>query len=86
MKRGEKGFGLIVETFRNPGEPSNASVRVRPVEGQSVPSTMRVECSRSMRGSAPVGSQFRVIAKFKGGKERGGTCLYVDPNDPWEVL
>ena len=86
MKREEVGFEVIVETFRNLGEPSNASVRVRPVEGQSVPPTMRVECSRSMRCSAPIGTQFRVFAKFKGGQVRGGTCLYVDPSDPWEVL
>jgi hypothetical protein len=48
----------IVETFLNPGEPSDAEYRVRPLEG--FPSSMRVQCSRAMRRAFPLGSRFRL--------------------------
>jgi hypothetical protein len=51
---------VIVETFLNPGEPSNAVYRVRPVNGQVFPSTMRVQCSRAMRQAFALGSKFRL--------------------------
>ena len=34
----------IVETFRNPGEPSSAPVRVRPCSGQDLSLSIRAEC------------------------------------------
>jgi len=77
---------IIVETFRNPGEPSSARIRVRPVEGQGYPMSMRVECSRAMRESAPVGSRFRVFATLKQGDSHGGHCLYVNKADDWEQV
>jgi hypothetical protein len=50
---------VIVETFINPGEPSDVQYRVRPVVGQPYPTTMRVQCSRAMRHAFPLGSCFR---------------------------
>ena len=51
---------VIVETFLNPGEPSDAHYRVRPIEGQAFPISMRVQCSRAMRKAIPLGSKFRL--------------------------
>lgn len=51
---------VIVETFLNPGEPSSAIYRVRPVQGQVFPPSMRVQCSRAMRHAFPLGSRFRL--------------------------
>ena len=51
---------VTVETFLNCGENSNAIYRVRPVEDQIFPSTMRIQCSRSMRTAFPLGTRFRL--------------------------
>src|SRR5690349_11874214 len=46
---------IIVETFRAHRETSSSSVRVRPLPGQGFSTTLRVECSKSMRQQYPVG-------------------------------
>jgi len=74
---------VIVETFRNPGEPSSAPIRVRPLAGQGFPVSIRVECSRAMRENAPVGARFRLWVTVKH-YQSGATCLYSNPRDPWE--
>jgi hypothetical protein len=51
---------VIVETFLNNGEPSSAKYRVRPLPGQGFDKCMRVQCSRAMRNSYPLGSKFRI--------------------------
>lgn len=76
---------VIVETFSAGGESSSAKIRVRPVAGQGFPSTMRVECSRAMRESAPVGSKFRLWVK-ETSREGGVPFLYSNPNDKWEMV
>jgi hypothetical protein len=55
---------VIVETFLNPGEPSNAVFRVRPILGQAFPPSMRVQCSRAMRHAFPLGSKFRLPVRL----------------------
>lgn len=50
---------IIVETFRNPGEPTSRAVRVRPVKGQFAVD-YRVWCSVQQRESKSIGSLFRV--------------------------
>lgn len=62
---------VIVETFINPGEPSDAQYRVRPVEGQHFPNTMRVQCSRAMRQGFPLGSKFRLPVELVENKTGG---------------
>jgi hypothetical protein len=74
---------VIVETFRARGEASSSPVRVRPVPGQGYSPDTRVECSKGMRTSAPIGSRFRIWVK-ETRKEGGKTFLYSNPRDPWE--
>ncbi|QCB46279.1 hypothetical protein [Hydrogenophaga sp. PAMC20947] len=76
---------VIVETFYSGGESSSAKVRVRPVDGQEFPTGMRVECSRAMRESAPVGSRFRLLVKPTS-REGGAPFLYSNPNNKWEKV
>lgn len=76
---------VIVETFRQLGEPSGAKLRVRPVSGQGLPAQMRVECSRDMRTKYPVGTKFRIQAKIIN-KEGGPEFLYSHYNSKFEVL
>lgn len=49
---------VTVETFLNPGEPSDAQYRVRPIEGQVFPTSMRMQCSRGLRKAFPLGTRF----------------------------
>lgn len=76
---------IIVETFRHAGEPSSALVRVRPVAGQVYPATIRVECSKSMRNSAQLGSRFRIYVQKKQ-REDGPVFLYRYGGWKWEQV
>lgn len=57
---------IAVETFsnHNPYEPTNTSVRVRPLPNQGVPTSLRVECDRHLRFAHPVGTVFAMQAKI----------------------
>lgn len=76
---------IVVETFLNSGEPSSASYRVRPVPGQGHPNTMRVQCSRAMRHSAPLGTKFRLWVKLVEPADNAPFLRHVN-SDPWEVV
>ena len=76
---------VAIETFRNPGEPSSASIRARPLAGQGFSTSMRVECSSTMRKNYPVGSVFIVEAQIID-KEGGSQFLYTHYNWPFEVI
>lgn len=73
---------IIVETYRAHGEPSSAGLRVRPLPGQGIDTSLRVECSRSMRDQYHEGSLFRLIVKLTARK--GTPLLYANYRDPWE--
>lgn len=73
---------IIVETYVPSGEPSSASLRVRPLPGQGVDPDLKVECSRSMRRQYPAGSLFRLSVKLS---DRHGTpFLYAHYAAPFE--
>lgn len=76
---------VIIETFLNPGEPSSAKVRARPLPGQGYDTSMRVECSRSMRNSHPVGTRFLIEAKISQ-REAGPPFLYAHHNSQYREL
>lgn len=72
---------IIIETFRNPGEPSSRPIRVRPVPGQ-FKENYRVWCSVAMRKAKPIGSLFRVHVSFVH-QQKGGTYLRIGLSAPW---
>jgi hypothetical protein len=75
---------VIVETFVPLGEPSNASIRVRPVPEEGFPEGTRVQCSRNMRKNYPIGTRFRLHLTLR---ETGdGPCLYAHHDAPFEVV
>nr|WP_321455033.1 hypothetical protein [uncultured Cohaesibacter sp.] len=45
---------IVVETYAATKSGKSSSLHVRPVKGEAYPTTMDVECSRSMRKSFPV--------------------------------
>ncbi len=54
---------VIVETYGGKKVGKSSLIHVRPIEGQPFPTTMDVECSRSMRERYPIGTRFRIYAK-----------------------
>mgnify|MGYP006949114208 CR=1 FL=1 len=76
---------VAIETFRNPGEPSSASVRARPLPNQGLSLSMRVECSSKMRKDHPIGTVFIIQAQIIS-KESGSDFLYTHYNSPYTVI
>jgi hypothetical protein len=56
---------VIIETYLNTEGSSKHAIRARPFPGQGLSSSMRVECSSSMREKHSVGTLFKVRAKIK---------------------
>lgn len=75
----------IVETFRNPGEPSHNPVRARPFAGQGLSATMRVSCSTRMRETQPAGVLLLVQAKVVE-HATGTQFLYANPNATYRAI
>lgn len=69
-------FYVAVETFTPcPPEPTWADIRVRPLEGQGISTSLRVECDRFlMRHRFPIGTVFILKAKLT--DREGGPFLY----------
>lgn len=78
-------MNVIVETFLNPGEPSSAPYRVRPVPGQAFPPTMRVQCSRAMRHAHSLGTKFLLPVMLVQNK-MGTKFLREVGSGPWQVV
>jgi hypothetical protein len=76
---------LIVETYYDVRARESSHVRVRPAADQAFPTTMNVECSRSIRSRYPVGTRFYIYAK-ETDKEGGNPFLYSHYDWPFEVL
>ena len=76
---------IIVETFLNAGEPSDATYRVRPIPGQAHPTSMRVQCSRAMRSSEPLGTRFRLWIQLVSPPHQK-SYLRHNESDAWEVV
>lgn len=75
---------VLIQSYHAHGEPSKHSVRARPLPGQGLPTTMRVECSSRMRESHPVGTIFKVWAKIK--DTQRDPHLYTSWQWPYDVL
>ena len=76
---------VVVETYEEVKAGNSSRIHVRPVPGQPYPTTMDVECSRSMRKLYPVGTKFRIYAK-ETNKEGGKPFLYSRYDWPFEVV
>jgi len=76
---------LVIESFVNPGEPSNLAIRCRPLPGQGMNTKMRVECSSRMRQNYPIGTCFLIKAKIVE-MQGGSTFLYTHYNWSYKVI
>lgn len=73
---------IIIETFKQYGEPSSSKVRARPLAGQGISTALRVECSKRMRLDHPIGSLFKVWATVT--DREGATFVYTNYRDRYE--
>ena len=76
---------VIIQTFRSSGGGSSKSVRARPIDGQGLDVSMKVECSSSMRKKHPIGSLILLDAKIKN-REGGIPFLYAHFNSPYKII
>lgn len=76
---------VVCETFLNPGEPSSATYRVRPIPGQPFSTSMRVQCSRAMRHSVPLGTRLKLWVTLVE-PAYNEPFLRHNNSDPWEIL
>jgi hypothetical protein len=56
---------VLIQTYGATAEQSKHQLRARPLAGQGLDTTMRVECSAKMREEHPEGTIFKVVAKIK---------------------
>ena len=76
---------VIIQTFRTSGGGSSKSIRARPIEGQGLDTSMKVECSSAMRKNNPIGSLILLDAKVTN-KEGGTPFLYAHYNSPYRII
>lgn len=76
---------VVIQTFKASGGGSSKSVRARPIEDQGLDTSMKVECSSSMRKNNPIGSLILLDAKVID-KEGGTPFLYAHYDSPYKVI
>jgi hypothetical protein len=68
------------ESFK---DPETGRIRVRPSDGQNIPTTLVIECSKDEREAHPVGTQFKT-ENVKVCKKIDGR-IYLRAKDQWIV-
>lgn len=77
---------VVVESFvATHTSGLHGAVHVRPVDGQGLPTTLHVECSKKLSRDYPVGTRFRIQAKLTD-RDGSGEFLYSYHGWPVEVL
>jgi hypothetical protein len=77
---------FIVESFA-PHSTSglHGDIHIRPTDGQGIPTTLHVECSKKLAQEYPLGTKFRIRAKLTD-RKGGGEFLYTSFRWDFEVL
>lgn len=77
---------VTVESYRAANTSGlHGEIHIRPVAGQGLPTTLQVECSKTLSRNHPVGTKFRIHAKLTD-REGGGEYLYSYHGWPVTVL
>ena len=87
MAKPEEGHSHItVESFRAPQTSGlHGEIHIRPVAGQGLPTTLRVERSKVLSRDYPVGTKFRIWAKVTD-REGEGEFLYSHFRWKFEIV
>lgn len=75
---------FAVESCQNTGA-SNAKVRVRPLPGQGVPTSLYVECSRKMRNELS-DTTVAILSCKVTNREGGNDFLYAHFTTPYKLV
>lgn len=75
---------IVIETYNGTLEPSTGAPPARPLPGQGLSTSLKVECSGSMRKLHPVGTKFLIKAKLT--EAYGTPFLYSSYRWNYEVL
>lgn len=75
---------IVIQTYRNPGEPSSEPVRARPAAGQGLPTSLNVECSSKMRRNFPPDTLIIIRAKLT--DREGAPFVYSHYDWPYRVV
>lgn len=76
---------IVIETYENVGEPAAERIRARPVSGQGLDTSMKVECSSKMREKHPIGTKLLIQAKVTD-REGGTPFLYCHYSWPYKII
>ena len=76
---------IVIVTYENFGEPATERIRARPVSGQGLDTSMKVECSSKMREKHPIGIKLLIRAKVTN-RKGGIPFLYCHYSWTYKVL
>lgn len=76
---------VIIETYKSIGDGSSKSIRARPISGQGLDTSMKVECSSKMRKTHPIGTLFLLDAQITD-REGGTPFLYAHYDSSYEIV
>jgi hypothetical protein len=87
MAKPEESYQMvIVESFApNSASGLHGDIHIRPIDGQGIPTTLHVECSKKLSNEYPVGTKFRIRAKLTD-RKGGGEYLYSSFLWAFEIL
>jgi len=75
---------IVIETYEGPRESSTGAPPARPLPGQGLKTSLKVECSGKMRKDFPIGTKFIVTAKIT---DREGTpFVYSHYKWSWKIV
>lgn len=72
---------IVIETYENLNEPAAERIRARPVAGQGLPTSLKVQCSTRIREKYPVGTKLLITAKVT---SREGGTPFLSTHHSWE--
>ena len=75
---------VLIQTLKSSGGGTSKSVRASPVSGQDLDTSMKAECSSSMRKNHPISSLFLLEAKPT--DKEGTPFLYAHYNTQYKVI
>ncbi len=78
-------FSIVVESYRSAKAGPHGYLHIRPVKGQSFPTTLHVECSKKLVNNYPVGTKFRIKVKLTD-RLGEGEFLYSYYGWPFEIV
>ena len=75
---------IVIETYSGAREGSTGAPPARPLPGQGLDTSLKVECSGSMRKNHPIGTKFLIEAKLT--DVNGTPFVYSSYRWSWKIM